>query len=93
VHEVRGRSVLGRTIHGSFMDTLLLRVQYWWFESYFRTIRRSPADSPPSPHGQYARCLRMVCLVLRRVASPLLPEFHFHFVIVWGLFVGLVSLL
>jgi hypothetical protein len=74
VHEVRGRFVLEcQTVRGSIADSPLLRMQYWWFRTYFRAVRHSPADNPPRPHGQSARCLRMVRQVLRRVAKSFAP--------------------
>jgi hypothetical protein len=76
--------VLGRMVRGPIADSPLLRVQYWWFGSYFQMVHRSPADSPPGACGRSAWC----CLGL---LSPLLLEFFFHFGIVWGLFLGLVA--
>jgi hypothetical protein len=51
-----------------------------------RTVRLVFADRPPQPCGMSGRCL---AVLLR----PLLLEFHFHFGIVWGLFLGLAGLL
>jgi hypothetical protein len=51
------------------MDDSLLRVQYWRFGCYFRTVRRSPAASPPRPRGWSTGCLRTVRLVPRRAAK------------------------
>jgi hypothetical protein len=58
-----------RTVCGVSTDGPLLRVQYWWFMSKFRIVHRSPADSPPRPHGRSARCLRIVRLAFRKVAK------------------------
>jgi hypothetical protein len=48
---------MGQTVRGPIADGPLLRVQYWRFGCYFRTVRRSYADSPPRPRGRSARCL------------------------------------
>jgi hypothetical protein len=80
--------------------------QYWRFRGYFWTVHRSHADSPPRPRGRSARCLRTVRPDLAdgplgacgrstwssvELLSPLLFEFRFCFVIVWGLLLGLVG--
>jgi hypothetical protein len=71
-------------------------------------VRRSHANSPLRPRGQFARCLRTVRPGLAdgppgacgqfawssvELLSPLLFEFRFLFGIVWGLLLGLVGLL
>jgi hypothetical protein len=85
--------VTGRTVRGPIADGLLLRVQYWWSEIIFRTVRRCPrtvrrtlADGPPGGRGQSTWCTA-------EQLSPLLLDSCFCFGIVWGLFLGLVGLL
>jgi hypothetical protein len=51
-----------------------------------RTVRLVSADRPPQPCGLSA-WTQQICV------SLLLLEIHFHFGIVWGLFLGLVGLL
>jgi hypothetical protein len=49
-----------------------------------RTVHRGHADSPPGARGQSAWCLA-------ELLSSLLLLFCFRFVIIWGLFLGLVG--
>jgi hypothetical protein len=80
-----------RTVRGVSTDGPLLRVWYWRFRGYFRTVRRSPrtvrlglADGPPGACGRSAWCYA-------EMLSSLLLQFRFCFGIVWGLFLGLVG--
>jgi hypothetical protein len=49
-------------------------------------VRPVSADRPPQPRGPSVSCRA-------ELLSPLLLEFRFHFVIIWGLFLELVDLL
>jgi hypothetical protein len=111
LHEVRGRSVLecqtvrvgadGPRGHRgqSVIQGAVLEVR-----GFFRTVRRSLADSPPRPRGRSARCLRTVLPGLMdgppgacgqsawssaELLSLSLFEFLFCFGIVWGCSYGL----
>jgi hypothetical protein len=65
----------GRTVRSTWTvrevktDGPLLRVQYWRFGGYFRTVRRRPANSLPRPRGRSPRCLRTVRLLFRNAAK------------------------
>jgi hypothetical protein len=80
----RRSEVPAQTVRYCWCSTGSLWVFFGQSAATSRTVRRGHADSPPGARGQSAWCFA-------ELLSSLLPVFHFRFVIIWGLFLGLVG--